>query len=183
MPIDKYPFVFFSDLARLLRHGSEPLEAIINEISKPEARAALISRLTALAEFSKDVSRQKSQHRRSPRASNNIEGTEEALQVLQAKDTKRYEILVELRHHLKAKARTLDRKSLTQVSDKMGIHFGAKLSRLAIIDRIILKLAQVDDTAFNQGLKDVADLDRGSPEEYMKLAGFITGTSSQERKN
>lgn len=175
MTTNRYPDAFLFDLARLLRHGSEPLDAIINEISNADTRAHLIRKLITLSDLSKEMARHKKPQQAASERRHSLERLEEVLRTLHDKDAKRYEILTQMRQRLRDKASVIDRKSLAQLGEKLGMHFGAKLPRVEIIDRIIVRL--VDYEAFDQGLRDVANLDRGSPGEYMKLAEFITGSS------
>lgn len=181
MPMGKYPDAFLADLVRLLQHGPEPLQAVVDDLSDPSTREAVIRKLTTLAEVAKEVTQHKGRRRAAPNRTTDVDQIEEALRTLRSKDPKRHDILVQLRRHLQDKATTLDRKSIRQVGEKLGLHFGEKVPRVQMLNRIVLRLAEGDSVAFDQGLKSVADLDRGSPEEFMRLAGFITGAELQDQ--
>jgi len=172
-PMNTYSEDFLKDLAKLLRHGPEPLQTLISDLSNVETRTQFINQLSRLAELSGQMSRPKKP--KQVIAKTNIR-LDEKLQSLRNKNPQQYELLKKLHEQLLERVKTLERSLLLRVCNKLGIHITSKMTRTVIVGEIISKLAELEHAPLEQALKDVADLDRGSSAEFLKLAAFITGT-------
>lgn len=171
----RYSDQFITDLSNLMRHGSEPLDQLIADLSDPERRQNLID---ALSELSKIASEKKSFKRavrgqKSPFTYDDIQTP-----LVSNGDPETADLLDSLREKLTVSPSLKSRRVLEDLAHQLNVPVSKRDSIPRIIQKMLDHLAARDDKEVAEALNLVKESDRGSTESFMDLASFITRGST-----
>lgn len=171
----RYSDQFIADLANLMRHGSEPIDQLIADLSDPDQRQNLID---ALGELSRIASEKKSikravRERKPPFTYDDIQTP-----LVSNGDQETAELLDSLRKKLTTSSSLKSRRVLEDLAHQLNVTISKRDSIPRIIQKMLDHLAALDAKEVAEALNWVKESDRGTTESFMDLASFITRGSN-----
>lgn len=167
----RYSDQFISDLSTLLRHGPQPFDQLIADLSDPDQRQSLIE---ALHQLSKIASDGDVTYRSKPRASIRFSYDDIHTPRVENGEPEITEMLDVLREKLTMAPALKSRRVLEDLTHQLNVSITKRDSIPMMIQKILTTLAtrNIDEVA--EALNWVKQADRGSTESFMDLASFIT---------
>ena len=169
----RYSQQFLSDLARLLGHGPDQLDRLIEDLADPDKRRKLTEALSHL----KNISSSGVSFSSSDSPSSRFSYEDIRVPEIDKADPQKKEMLKSILQTVKM-APALERRSkLADLAFALDVPIAKKDSRPLIIQKVIDSLATRNPSEISLALKRVEEADRGSTESFMDLASFITRDS------
>ena len=162
---------FLTDLANLVRHGPEPFDRLISDLSDPDRRQALID---ALGHVSSIASETVPTGRSLPRPNGPPSYSGITTPEIPDADPEIAPMLHAIRDKLTTAPALRSRRVMQDLVHQLNVPVAKRDSIPRMIQKILASLAtrNVDEVA--EALSRVKEADRGSTESFMDLASFIT---------
>ena len=172
--MNQYSKQFIVDLSKLLRHGSDPFDRLISDLSDPNQRRKLIEALTQLREIASESRRPKSS---ASRRHKSFTYSDIKIPDVANGDAAITDLLISLRDSLVGKPALKRRRVLSDICYELNISIAKRDNIPRIIQKILDDIATRDSRELDKALNAVNEADTGSTESFMELASFITGGS------
>ena len=166
-----YSDEFLSDLARLIRHGPEPFNQLIVDLSDPDRRQALI---TALSQMSRIASLSRLPNRSVPRRNSAFSYDDIQTPQVPGADPDIIDMLHSIREKLTTAPALKSRRALQDLAHQLNAPVARRDSMPRMIQKILAYLATRNAEEVAEALNWVKEADSGSTESFMGLASFIT---------
>ena len=171
----RYSDQFISDLSTLLRHGPQPFDQLITDLSDPDRRQSLIE---ALSQLSRIASEGKSNYRSKSRSSKRFSYDDIHTPQVENGDTRKADMLDSLREQLTKSPALKSRRALEDLTHQLSVPIAKKDSIPVVIQKILADLSTRDAEEVVVALNWVKEADSGSTQSFMDLASFITRNSA-----
>lgn len=159
---------FLKDLARLLRHGHEPLSILIHDLADQAKRDELARALEGLRQIATERTGTAAVGGRKP-VSRSID-----LGLRRNEDPEKYDSLSGLAQLLLNAETFKDRRNLIVVSESLAVKTTQRDSRFRIVQRIVSAISVMPVADLRKTVNGIQALERGSSETFQELANFIT---------
>ena len=166
-----YSDEFLSDLARLIRHGPEPFNQLIVDLSDPDRHQAMI---TALSQLSKIASQSRLRNRSIPERNSAFSYGDIQIPQVPEADPDMIDMLHSIRERLKTAPALKSRRALQDLAHQLNAPVARRDSMPRMIQNILTYLATRNAEEIAEALNWVKEADSGSTESFMDLASFIT---------
>ena len=167
--MNRYCDQFISDLAQLIRHGPEPFDRLVDDLSDPDRRQHLIEALGQLSRVASESTPQ-----RLSRARSTSPFSYDDIKTPQVVGTDS-ELLDSIREKLTTAPGLKSRRALLDLAYELDVPVAKRDSMPRMIQKILTSLATRGTDTIEMALNRVNEADRGSTESFMELASFITG--------
>ena len=165
----RYSDQFISDLAQLIRHGPEPFDRLVDDLSDPDRRQRLLEALGHLSRIASESTPQPISRSRSARPF-----TYDDIKTPQVSGTDS-ELLEYIREKLTTAPGLKSRRVLLDLAYVLDVPVAKRDSMPKMIQKILESLATRNTDTIEMALNRINEADRGSTESFMELASFITG--------
>ena len=166
-----YSDKFFSDLARLIRHGPEPFDQLIADLSDPDRRQSLIDALS-------EVSRIASERNPAGRSilKSNVQFSYGDIQIPRVPnaDPEITDLLLAIREKLTEAPNLKSRRAMEELAHQINAPVARRDSIPRMIQKILMNLSTRNADEIVKALHWIKMADTGSTESFMDLASFIT---------
>ena len=164
----RYSDQFISDLAQLIRHGPEPFDRLVDDLSDPDRRQRIVAALSRLSRIASEKTSQ------SPlRSRSNKPFTYDDIETPQVGGAN-LEVLDSIRERLVTTPELRSRRALLDLAHELDVSIAKRDSMPRMIQKILTSLAARGNGAIETALNRINEADRGSTESFMELASFIT---------
>ena len=167
----RYSDQFISDLAQLIRHGPEPLDRLVDDLSDPDRRQRLIK---ALGQLSRAASEYTSESRARSRPTSSFSYDDVQTPRVDGTHPDVAQMLDSIREKLTTASTLKSRRVLIDLAYELNISLAKRDSRPRMAQKILTALADRNVEDVEMALNRVKEADRGSTESFMDLASFIT---------
>ena len=166
-----YSDKFFSDLARLIRHGPEPFDRLIADLSDPDRRQSLID---ALSEMSRIASERNPTGRSMPKPNAQFSYGDIQIPHVPNADSEITDMLLAIREKLTVAPNLKSRRAMEELAHQINAPVARKDSIPRMIQKMLMYLSTRNADEIAKALHWIKMADRGSTESFMDLASFIT---------
>ena len=170
-PMTRYSDEFMSDLARLIRHGPDPFNGLIEDLSNPIRREALVA---ALRQMSGVASESRLANRSTPGRNSTFSYDDIHTPQVPGDDPEITAMLDSIREKLTTTPALKGRRVLEEVAHQLSVPVAKRDSMSRMIQKILEHLATRNAKEVAEALKCLNQADTGSTESFMGLASFIT---------
>ena len=167
----RYSDEFLSDLARLIRHGPEPFNQLIVDLTDPERREALVN---ALSQMSRIASQSRLSNRSSPTRNSTFSYDDIQIPQVPSADPSVTDMLHSIREKLTTAPALKSRRALQDLAHQLSAPVARRDSMPRMVQKILDYLATRNGEEVAEALNWVKEADGGSTESFMDLASFIT---------